>query len=109
MQALTNYEKEIKTAFDKMRADLGRHKDVFKRLEDDLATVKLFEQADHEEALADMRKQDSALYAVILDAYEREGQDSYCQGMVAAVNAIYNLGYMNGCKDGMKKGTGKNE
>lgn len=109
MQALENLEKEMQKAFAKMEKDFEDHAAIFKRLEDDLATVKLFEQADHEEALADMRKQDSALYAVILDAYEKEGQDSYCQGMIAAVNAIYNLGYMNGCKDGMKKGTGKNE
>lgn len=104
MQALDNYEREIKKAFKKMEGDMERHKDVFKRLEEDLKTVKAFEQPDYTEALDAMRKQDSALYAAIRDAYEQEQFDGnpekHTQGVIAAVNAIYNLGFSNGFKQG---------
>lgn len=104
MQALLNYETEIKKAFAKMEKDMDRHKAVFERLEADLEAVKGFEQPDYTEALRNMREQDSALYAAIRDAYE-QGQfdgnpDKHCQGVIAAVNAIYNLGYSNGFKQG---------
>lgn len=104
MQPILNYETEIHKAFGKIREDMDRHKAVFKRLEDELATVKTFESADFKEALDAMRRRDSDLYAVILDAYNREqidgNADQHCQGVIAAVNAIYNLGYGNGFKQG---------
>lgn len=110
MQAFENLEKEMRKAFDKMEEDFENHSAIFKRLEDDLKTVKVFEAQDYTEALANMRKHDSALYAAIRDAYEREqfdgNQDKHCQGMIAAVNAIYNLGYGNGYKDGAAAGKG---
>lgn len=104
MQALLNYETEIKKAFAKMEKDMDRHKAVFDRLQADLEAVKGFEQPDYTEALDAMRRQDSALYAAIRDAYEQEQFDGnpekHCQGIIAAVNAIYNLGYSNGFKQG---------
>ena len=89
-------------AFDKMERDFEQHKEIFMRLENDLAAVKLFEQPDYTEALAAMRRQDSALYAAIRDAYEKGSGDveDHCQGIIAAVNAIYNLGFSNGFKMG---------
>ena len=104
MQALENYEREIKKAFQKMEADMEQHKGVFKRLEEDLKTVKVFEAPDYTEALQMMREQDSDLYAAIRQAYIREqfenNPDRHCQGIMAAVNAIYNLGYANGFNQG---------
>lgn len=101
MQALLNYETEIKKAFAKMEKDMERHKAVFDRLQSDLEAVKGFEQTETLEA---MRQHDSALYAAIRDAYEQEQFDGnpekHCQGVIAAVNAIYNLGYSNGFKAG---------
>lgn len=100
MQALENYEKELQKAFAKIEKDLERHKDVFTRLESELQAVKAFEQ------------QDSALYAAIRDAYEQEqfeeNPDKHCQGVISAVNAIYNLGYANGFKAGAEERTKQN-
>lgn len=104
MQALDNYEREIKKAFEKMGKDLDQHKAVFDRLVSDLEAVKGFEAPDYAEALDAMRKQDSDLYAAIRQAYIREqfdgNPDKHTQGVIAAVNAIYNLGYNNGFKQG---------
>lgn len=86
MQALENFEKEVGKAFEKMEADMEQHKEIFKRLEEDLKTVKTFEQHDN------------ALYTAIRDAYNLD--EDHCQGMIAAVNAIYNLGFSNGFKQG---------
>lgn len=101
MQALENLEKEMQKAFAKMEKDFENHAAVFKRLEDDVKTVKGFE---YTEALEAMRQHDSALYAAIRDAYEQEQFDGnpekHCQGVIAAVNAIYNLGFNNGFKQG---------
>lgn len=112
MQALENYEKEIGKAFEKIGKDLEKHKDIFKRLEDDLATVRTFEELDYTDALAEMRRQDSELYSAIRDAYDREqfagNKDKHIQGVIAAVHAIYGLGYNNGFKAGAEyaqKGT----
>ena len=104
MQALENYEREIKKAFQKMKADMEQHKGVFKRLEEDLKTVKGFEAPDYTEALDAMRKQDSDLYAAIRHAYIQEqfdgNPDKHTQGVIAAINAVYNLGFSNGFKQG---------
>lgn len=104
MQALDNYEREVKKAFQKMEEDLDRHKDVFKRLEADLKAVKGFDAPDYTEALDAMRKHDSDLYAAIRQAYIREQMDSnpdkHTQGVIAAINAVYNLGFSNGFKQG---------
>ena len=104
MQALLNYETEIKKAFAKMEKDMDRHKAVFDRLEADLEAAKGFEQPDYTEDLRNMQEQDSALYAAIRDAYEQEqfdgNPDKHCQGVIAAVNAVYNLGYAQGYTKG---------
>ena len=109
MQALDNFENEIKKAFDKVNRDMERHKGIFARLEADLDAVKGFAeeelgQLDFTEALANVRRLDSELYTAIYNAYEREqfegNTDKHCQGMIAAVNAIYNLGFSNGFKQG---------
>ena len=104
MQALLNYETEVKKAFAQIEQDIDAHKDVFKRLESELDAVKLFEQQDNEVIIDEVRRHDSELYAAIHAAYEQEqfenNPDKHCQGMIAAVNAIYNLGYANGFKDG---------
>lgn len=104
MQALDNYEKEIKKAFDKMEEDFEQHKAVFDRLQEDLKSVKAFEQPDYTEALEKMQQRDSDLYKAIRQAYIREqyegNPDKHTQGVMAAVNAIYNLGYSNGFKAG---------
>jgi Skp family chaperone for outer membrane proteins len=104
VQALDNLEKEMQKAFAKMEKDLENHAAIFKRLEGDLKAVKGFE---YTEALEAMRQHDSALYAAIRDAYEQEhfktngdAMNKHCQGVIAAVNAIYNLGYSNGFKQG---------
>lgn len=106
MQALENYEKEISKAFEKIEKDLEKHKDIFKRLEDELVTVKTFEELDYTDALAEMRRVDSELYAAIRDAYDREqfsgNKDKHIQGVVAAVHAIYCLGYNSGLKEGAR-------
>lgn len=104
MQALKNYEKELRKAFAKMENDLERHKDIFKRLESELQAVEAFEQPDYAEALDNMRKRDSELYAAIRDAYEREQFDGnpekHVQGIIAAIEAIYNLGFAQGFTQG---------
>ena len=106
MQALENYEREIKKAFQKMEADMEQHKGVFKRLEEDLKTVKGFEAPDYTEALEAMRQHDSDLYAAIRQAYIREqfnkDPDKHTQGVIAAINAVYNLGYGNGFNAGVE-------
>lgn len=107
MQALLNFESELTKAFEKMQADFENHAAVFQRLEADLEAVKGFELQDYTETLAAMRKQDSKLYKAIRAAYEQEqfetngdAMERHCQGMIAAVNAIYNLGYGEGFKNG---------
>lgn len=107
MQALLNYETEIKKAFAKMEKDMDRHKAVFDRLEADLEAVKGFEQPDYTEALRNMRELDSELYKAIRDYYEQEHFETngdainkHCQGVMAAVTAIYNIGFNHGFKQG---------
>lgn len=107
MQALNNYETEIKKAFKKMKKDLEQHKGIFDRLEADLEAVKGFEQPEYAEALRNMRELDSELYKAIRDYYEQEhfetngdAMNKHCQGVMAAVTAIYNIGFNHGFKQG---------
>lgn len=108
MQALENYGSEIKKAFGKIRKDFDKHAAVLNRLESDLEAVKDF-QPNYTEALDNMRRRDSELYAAIRDAYEQEpgaDLDRHCMGMVAAVSAVYNLGYSRGYLDGAQQREG---
>ena len=94
-------EREIKKAFQKMEADMEQHKYDLKRLEEALKGLKA---PDYTEALNAMRKQDSDLYAAIRYAYIQEqfdgNPDKHTQGVIAAINAVYNLGFSNGFKQG---------
>lgn len=110
MQALDNYETEIKKAFEKIEKDFERHKGVFKRLESDLQAVKAFEAPDYAEALKAEVERDSALYRAIRDYYEQElfpengsSLEQHCHGIRAAVNAIYNLGFAQGFTQGAQE------
>ena len=70
MQALDNFENELKKAFSDMRADLERHMRIFGRLEEDLKTVKEFEKVKE----PDSRIKEEA-------DYNRGFYHGYTQGM----------------------------
>lgn len=107
MQALLNYEKEIRKAFKKMKNDMENHKAVFDRLEADLEAVKGFEAPDYNQAIAEAIECDSALYKAIRDHYEQElfpgngdSINQHCQGVRAAIIAVYHLGLAQGYTQG---------
>ena len=116
MQALQNYETELKKAFSKIEQDLERHKGVFKRLESELEAVKEFESPNYTEALQAEIERDSALYRAIRDYYEQElfpengdSINQHCQGVRAAINAVYNLGFAQGYTKGAQDAQQKAE
>ncbi len=107
MQALNNFESEMQKAFSKMEEDLDRHKAVFERLERELEAVKGFEAPDYNQAIAAAVERDSTLYRAIRDYYEQElfpengdSINQHCQGVRAAINAVYNLGFAQGYTKG---------
>lgn len=60
----------------------------------------------YEEALNEMRREDSELYKAIREAYYREqfegNTDQHCQGVIAAIHAVFNLGQSIGFKRGFE-------
>lgn len=106
MQALQNYETELRKALNKLEKDYEQHKGVLKRLESELETVKE-SGPNYTAALQAEIERDSSLYKAIRDYYKQEffpengsSLEQHCHGTRAAVNAIYNLGFAQGYKQG---------
>ncbi len=110
LQALVNYGSELQKARDRIEETNRTNEAVLSRLQNDLEAVRSFAEVEnYEDALRNMREQDSELYKAIRAAYLREQNEEngdplawHCQGMISAVQAIYNLGYATGYNAGAK-------
>lgn len=108
LQALVNYGSELQKARDRIEETNRTNEAVLSRLQNDLEAVRSFAEVEnYEDALRNMREQDSELYKAIRAAYLQEqtdengdAVDQHCQGMIAAIEAVYRLGYAEGFKAG---------
>ena len=111
LEALANYGRELQKARAQIEEANRTSEAILTRLQNDLSAVRDFAEEEagssYTEALRIMRQQDSELYRAIRAAYLQEqadengdAVDQHCQGMIAAIEAVYRLGYAQGIKTG---------
>lgn len=112
LEAIANYGQELQKARRRIEEANRAGEAILTRLQNDLEAVRAFaeEENGYTEALRIMREQDSKLYKAIRDAYTQEQFDEngdaleqHCQGMIAAIEAVYRLGFAEGFKAGAEE------
>ena len=111
LEAMANYGQEMQKARSRIKEANRKNEAILSRLQNDFEAVKGFEEEErYGDALRNMRKQDSELYRAIQAAYLQEQMDEdgdaidqHCQGMIAAIEAVYRLGYAEGFKAGAEE------
>ena len=113
LEAIANYGQELQKARRRIEEANRAGEAILTRLQNDLEAVRSFaeeESGSYTEALRVMREQDSELYRAIRAAYLQEQDeengdavDQHCQGMVAAIEAVYRLGFAEGFKAGAEE------
>ena len=113
LEAIANYGQELQKARRRIEDANRAGEAILSRLQNDLEAVRGFAEEEgnsYTEALRVMREQDSLLYKAIREAYTREQDeengdavDQHCQGMIAAIEAVYRLGYAQGFTAGSEE------
>lgn len=113
LEAIANYGQELQKARRRIEEANRAGEAILTRLQNDLEAVRGFaeeESGSYTEALRVMREQDSELYRAIRAAYLQEqtdengdAVDQHCQGMIAAIEAVYRLGFAEGFKAGAEE------
>lgn len=111
LEAIANYGQELKKARSRIEEANRAGEAVLSRLQNDLEAVRAFaEEESYGDALRNVRQRDSELYRAIRAAYLQEqfdengdAVDQHCQGMIAAIEAVYRLGFAEGFKAGAEE------
>ena len=111
LEAIANYGQELQKARRRIEEANRAGEAVLSRLQNDLEAVRAFaEEESYGDALRNVRQRDSELYRAIRAAYLQEqfdengdAVDQHCQGMIAAIEAVYRLGYAEGFKAGAEE------
>ena len=111
LEAIENYGQELQKARRRIEDANRTSEAILTRLQNDLEAVRGFAaEESYGDALRNMRQQDSELYRAIRAAYVQEmddcngdAVDQHCQGMIAAIEAVYRLGYAEGFKAGAEE------
>ena len=111
LEAIANYGQELKKARSRIEEANRAGEAVLSRLQNDLEAVRAFaEEESYGDALRNVRQRDSELYRAIRAAYLQEQFDEngdavnqHCQGMIAAIEAVYRLGFAEGFKAGAEE------